>query len=57
MIWLRARSEWRRHWLALGALTLLVALTGAVVFTTVAGARRTRSSVDRAARDLRNVDA
>ena len=56
MIWLRARSEWRRHWLALGALTLLVALTGAVVFTTVAGARRTRSSVERAARDLRNVD-
>jgi hypothetical protein len=57
VIWLRARSEWRRHWRALLALTLLVALTGAVVLTSVAGARRTRSSIDRAARDTRNVDA
>ncbi len=57
MIWLRARSEWRRRWLALGALTLLVALTGAVVLTATAGARRTRSSIDRAARTTRNVDA
>ena len=56
MIWLRARSEWRRRGLALCALTLLVALGGAVVLTALAGSRRTRSSIDRAARDTRNVD-
>jgi predicted lysophospholipase L1 biosynthesis ABC-type transport system permease subunit len=56
VIWLRARSEWRRHRLALCALTLLIGLTGAVVLTATAGARRTRSSIDRAARITRNVD-
>ena len=57
MIWLRTRAEWRRRWPSLCALTLLVALTGTVVLTATAGARRTRSSIDRADRDTRNVDA
>ena len=39
------------------ALTLLVAVTGAVVLTTAAGSRRTRSSIDRADRITKNVDA
>ncbi len=54
MIWLRARSEWQRRWVALGALTVLVALVGTVVLTAAAGSRRTRSSVDRADRITRN---
>ncbi len=57
VIWLRARSEWRRRWPALCALTLLVGLTGAVVLTAAAGARRTRSSIDRADRITKNADA
>jgi hypothetical protein len=56
VIWLRARSEWRRRASTLCALTLLVALTGAVVLTAAAGARRTRSSIDRADRITKNVD-
>ena len=41
-----ARSEWRRHWPSLLALTLLVVLVGGVAFTAVlAGARRTKSAV------------
>ena len=57
MIRLRVRSEWRRRWRALGALTLLVAVTGSVVLTAAAGARRTRSSIERADRISKNVDA
>ncbi len=45
--WLRARAEWRRRWFALLALTVLVGLVGAVVLGATAGARRTRSAVDR----------
>jgi len=47
LVWLRVRSEWRRRWPSLLALTFLVALVGSVVLTTVAGARRTRTSVER----------
>src|SRR5437762_104147 len=36
VIWLRARSEWRRRWPMLCALTLLVGLVGAVVLTAAA---------------------
>ncbi len=57
VLWLRARSEWRRRWPALCALTVLVALSGAVVLAAVAGARRTRTSVDRTDRDARVPDA
>jgi FtsX-like permease family len=57
VIRLRVRSEWRRRWRALGALTLLVAVTGAVVLTAAAGSRRTRSSIDRADRITKSVDA
>ena len=46
---MRTRSTWRRRWVSLGVLTLLVGLVGAVVLTTAAGSRRTRSSIDRAA--------
>ena len=44
---LRARSDWRRHAWELVVLTLFVGLVGTVVLTTVAGARRTRSTVGR----------
>ena len=53
----RSRAEWRRRWVSLLALTLLVALTGAVVLTALAGARRTQSTVERAAAGERTPDA
>jgi hypothetical protein len=56
VIWLRTRSEWRQRGLALCSLTLLVALAGAMVLTAAAGSRRTRSSIDRAARITHNAD-
>lgn len=44
---LRARAEWRRRWASYALLALVVALVGAVALTAVAGARRTRSVLDR----------
>ncbi len=55
--WLRARAEWRRRWPALLALTVLVGLVGAVVLGAVAGARRTRSSVDRFTTATKSLDS
>jgi predicted lysophospholipase L1 biosynthesis ABC-type transport system permease subunit len=46
-IGIRARADWRRHAWELVVLTLFVGLVGTVVLTTVAGARRTRSTVER----------
>ena len=57
LVWLRTRSEWRSRGWELMALTLLVALVGSVVLTTVSGARRTRSSVERLDRTTRAPDA
>lgn len=47
--WLLARTNARRQWGSTVVLTLLIAIVGAVALTTIAGARRTRSSVDRLA--------
>jgi hypothetical protein len=44
---MRVRSEWRRRWPWLVALTLLVGLVGATVMTAIAGARRSTSTVPR----------
>ncbi len=57
MVWLRLRSEWRRRRASLLALTLLVALVGSVVLATVAGSRRTRSSMERLDEVTRSVSA
>jgi hypothetical protein len=47
MLWLRFRAQWRSLRLTLVALTLLVGVVGATVLTTLAGARRTGSVVER----------
>ncbi|HEX5097498.1 MAG TPA: hypothetical protein VFX21_15830, partial [Acidimicrobiia bacterium] len=47
MLWLRFRTHWRQRWGSLLALTVLVAIVGSVVLTTLAGARRTESVVER----------
>src|SRR5438094_2033161 len=44
---LLSRSELRHRWASLLVLAVLVALTGGVTLTAVAGARRTSSSFDR----------
>lgn len=43
MLWLRFRTQWRERTGSLLTLALLVAIVGAVVLTTLAGARRTAS--------------
>jgi hypothetical protein len=57
LVWLRARSDWRRHFWGLLALTVLIGLVGSVVLTAASGARRTRSSVQRLDRVTRPGDA
>jgi hypothetical protein len=57
LIRIRARSDWRRHARELAVLTLFVGLVGTVVLTTVAGARRTRSTVERFDRNTLAPDA
>jgi hypothetical protein len=47
IIGIRARTDWRRHAWELVVLTLFVGLVGTVVLTSLAGARRTRSTVER----------
>src|ERR1043165_9110942 len=54
---LLARSELRRRWPSLLVLAVLVAFTGGVTLTAVAGARRTASSYDRFLEVSRNQDA
>jgi hypothetical protein len=54
---LRARAEWRRRWPSLVALTVLAGLVGAVGLGALAGARRTRSTVDRFIATTRTFDA
>ena len=46
-VWMRTRSEIRARWRSLLALTLLVGLTGGIVLTATAGARRTISAYPR----------
>jgi hypothetical protein len=48
-----SRSELRRRWRSVVVLTMLVALSGAVVLALVAGARRTASSLSRFEHDSR----
>ncbi|MDZ4828552.1 MAG: ABC transporter permease, partial [Actinomycetota bacterium] len=54
---LRFRAQWRQRWGTLFALTLLVGVVGATVLTTVAGARRTRSVVERTDERMKIPDA
>jgi ABC-type lipoprotein release transport system permease subunit len=46
-IWLWVRREWRRGWLGLLALGLLIALAGGVTMAVVAGARRADTATER----------
>ncbi len=46
-VWLVATSELRRRWRSTVALTLLVGIVGAIVFATVAGARRSDDALGR----------
>src|SRR4029077_8931488 len=55
--WLLSRSEVRRRWPSLLLLAVLIAITGGVTLTGVAGARRTSSSSDRFLEPSRNQDA
>jgi len=55
--WLLSRSEVRRRWPSLLVLAVLIAITGGVTLTGVAGARRTSSSYDRFLESSRNQDA
>lgn len=50
------RCEWRRRSRAIIALTLIVGVAGGVVLTTVAGARRTATSLERFASESRGAD-
>ncbi len=45
--WAWVRSDLRRHWRDVVALVLLIGLSGAVVLTSAAGARRTDTAFDR----------
>ncbi len=54
---LRFRVQWRQRWGSLLALTLLIGVVGATVLATVAGARRTRSVVERTDNELKIPDA
>jgi predicted lysophospholipase L1 biosynthesis ABC-type transport system permease subunit len=53
---MRARSHWRARRASLVVLTVLVGIVGATVLTSVAGARRTRSSTDRLVEATRSPD-
>lgn len=53
---LRTRATWRRRWLSLLAVALLIAVTLAMTLTTVAGARRTKSAPARFIREDRTAD-
>ncbi len=55
-VWMWARSDLRRRWVATVVLGLLVGVAGAVVLTGAAGARRTASSYDRFLRASRVSD-
>jgi hypothetical protein len=46
-VWLAARTDVRRRWPSIVALTLLVALAGAFVLTAATGARRADSALER----------
>src|SRR6476661_2414028 len=51
-----ARHDLRRRWWRLVALTVLVGVAGAGVLATVAGARRTSTSLERFQRSNRSAD-
>lgn len=46
-VWLWARSDWRRRWVSLALLAVLVAIAGGVTIAAVAGARRADSAFAR----------
>ncbi len=55
-VWMLARSDLRRRWRSVIALTLLVGVAGAVVLALVAGARRTNTSLERFESYSRSAD-
>ena len=52
-----ARADGRRRWRGLLAITLLIAVAGGVVITSVAGARRTSSAYERLRHETRSSEA
>lgn len=56
-VWYRARAELRHRWLATAALTLFVAVPGALVLASAAGARRGDDALPRFLSQFRASDA
>lgn len=55
-VWYRFRAEMRTRWIATLGLAVIVGLAGGVVFTALAGARRTDTAYDRMVDEARSWD-
>ena len=56
IVGMRLRAEWRRHWLGLIGLALLLGIASGAVLTAAAGARRTSSTIEHTLARSRSAD-